>query len=197
MHDVLLLVSTVVLWSRGWCHGCRQPQLAAASAWTAPARCCVMKVSELLRRGTVIPHLSSRTKTAVLDELLIALVNAGCVPREGLQEIAAALTAREKLGTTGIGRGIAVPNAKHNLIPYTLAVLGRSGQGIEFESLDGAPVYVLLMVLSNQRISTDHVRALASAVRLFRDESTMSAILTANTQDEILHVIDAAESTWT
>ncbi|HOW73853.1 MAG TPA: PTS sugar transporter subunit IIA [Phycisphaerae bacterium] len=152
-----------------------------------------MAVSELIRRGTLVPELSSRTKGSALNELLAALVGAGRVPRDGLQAIADAVMARELLGTTGIGRGMAFPCARHDLVPHTLVALGRSNQGIECESLDEAPVHIVLMVLSNRRSSLDYLRALAQVVRLFRDERLIRATRAAKTRDEILRGIEAAE----
>ena len=152
-----------------------------------------MMVSELIRRGTVVPELSSRAKGPALNELLNALVDAGRVPRDGLKDIAAAVMARERLGTTGIGYGIAFPCARHDLVPHPLVALGRSNQGIEYESLDEAPVHIVLMVLSDRRTSLDHLRALAQVARLFRDERLIRATRAATTPDEILHGIEAAE----
>jgi len=157
------------------------------------AECLAMTASELIRRGAVVPEMTSRTKAPALKELLTALTDAGRVPWEGLQEMAAAVMTRERLGTTGIGHGIAVPNARHDLAPRTLVALGRSDHGIEFGALDGAPVHIVLMVLSNRRTPLDHVRTLALIARLFRDERLIRTTRAAKTPDEILHGIEAAE----
>lgn len=152
-----------------------------------------MTISGMVRQGVIIPELSARAKGPALAELLGALLNAGRIPRDGLEEIATALLARERLGTTGIGRGIAVPHAKHDAVLGTVAVLGRSRHGVDFDSLDGEPVHLLLMVLGNPHSSEAHLRALAVAARIFQDEALIRAVRQAGTADEILHVIEAAE----
>ncbi|HOW73859.1 MAG TPA: PTS sugar transporter subunit IIA [Phycisphaerae bacterium] len=152
-----------------------------------------MTVSEMVRRGAIVPDLSARTKVPALAELLAALLNVGGIAQEELPEAATALLARERLGTTGIGRGIAVPHAKHNAIPGTVAVLGRSTCGIDFASLDGEPVHLLLMILSNRQSSEGHLRALASAARLFGDERLIRAVQQATSAEGMLHVIEEAE----
>jgi len=152
-----------------------------------------MTVSAMIRRGAVIPDLSSTTKMPVLAELFAALVDAGGMPREGLEGAASAVLARERLGTTGIGRGIAVPHAKHDAVLGSVAAFGRSGKGIEFESLDGEPVHLVLMILSNRQSPESHLRALASAARIFQDETLIHAVRRADTADEMLRILEAAE----
>ena len=98
-----------------------------------------MKISELLDPRAIVADLKAREKTKALAELTDALLI--CEPTLDRDEVIAVLQEREKLGSTGIGDGVAIPHGKLAGIPELRLVFGRSREGVDFESMDGQPAY--------------------------------------------------------
>jgi mannitol/fructose-specific phosphotransferase system IIA component (Ntr-type) len=99
-----------------------------------------------LRPTLFLPELQSRKKPAVLEELVEALVSAG-VARHG-EVVLEALRQREALGSTGIGKGVAVPHARSTLIGERAVLMARSSRGVDFDSPDGLPVTLLFLIVA-------------------------------------------------
>lgn len=98
-----------------------------------------------------------------------ALVRTGKVKERSAPDIVRALMDREDLGSTGIGKGVAVPHAKHESVSGLVGAFGRSSKGIEFAALDGQPVWLVFLLLSSKDSSGRHLEALARVARLVRD----------------------------
>jgi PTS system nitrogen regulatory IIA component len=124
----------------------------------------------LISSEAIFDRLESTSKEGVLKEMVDALVAAGRVGRKAASSIVEVLLKREAIGSTGIGRGIAVPHAKHESVQGIVAALGRSGKGIEFSALDGQPVYLVFLLLSPERALGTDVEAMAGITKLARDE---------------------------
>ena len=152
-----------------------------------------MRMSSFIVRDAIIPRLRETTKEGVLRELVGSLVQAGQIREEEIAEIVAGVLRREALGSTGIGRHIAIPHSKHVGVTQLIGTLGTSSAGIPFESIDGEPVHVLVLLISPPNKPGEHLRALECVVRPMKDDKFVEAIRTAKTIDEIWSLIDGGE----
>lgn len=132
--------------------------------------------------------LQSQNKKEILKELTTLLVNAHGI-RSAQNEIYKALLEREELGSTGIGQGIAIPHGKSELVKEVVAALGISKKGIDFDALDGEPVYLFFLVVAPPNTSGLHLKVLAKISRLLRDKFFRQALREAKSPEEVLKVI--------
>ena len=151
-----------------------------------------MKIIDFLREEAVSAHLKSKEKRGVLEELTDLLVKAGEI--ENREEMIAALLDREKLGSTGIGKGVAIPHAKSDAVRGVVAAFGRSPQGVEFESLDGEPAYLFFLIVAPVDSTGPHLKALARLSRFLRDKSFREALKKAESEEEVLGLIKKEDS---
>ena len=107
-----------------------------------------------------------------------------------------AVLKREQLGSTGIGRGIAIPHTKHNSVDRLIGTVAVSPNGVPFESIDAEPVHVFVLLVSPQDRPGDHLRALENVVRSMRDDAFVKALRQAKTRDEIWKLLDEPTGPW-
>ncbi|MBP9943615.1 MAG: PTS sugar transporter subunit IIA [Desulfomicrobium sp.] len=146
-----------------------------------------MKLAEYLDKDLIISDLSARTKSEVLAELVSPLVRK--YPGLDSQRISQILMDREKLGTTGIGDGIAIPHGKMDSIEQILIIIGRSHDGVDFASLDHKPATTFFTVLAPSTVVGLHLKLLAQVSRLLKDDAFRQAFATAAGQDELWHLL--------
>jgi mannitol/fructose-specific phosphotransferase system IIA component (Ntr-type) len=150
-----------------------------------------MRLRDLLDEAAVKIGLESVDKEECFEEMVDILVQAGRV-----SDRAATLRAiqdREDLATTGIGEGVAVPHGKHESIPELIAALGTSSEGIEFDSVDGKPVHLVVLLLASTDNPGPHILALAEISRLVRTPGFFRKAIDAKTPAELLDMLDAEE----
>lgn len=128
-----------------------------------------MKIMEFLSKKAIIPEIKSTKKEEVLKELVDALINAGEVEKASQNRLVEALMERESLGSTAIGQGIAMPHAKSGCVNKLVGAFGLSKKGVDFDSLDGEPVYIFFLLVAPQDSAGPHLKALARISRLFKD----------------------------
>ncbi len=132
-----------------------------------------MSLSDLIRRDAILPSLkASSKKQALLDLSECAAQQCGLPAKE----IFEALLQRERLGSTGIGGGIAIPHGKLAQVDHIFGIFARVEKPIDFESLDGQPVDLILLLLAPESAGADHLKALARAARLLRSHSTTTKL---------------------
>jgi PTS system nitrogen regulatory IIA component len=146
-----------------------------------------MKIQEMLDRSAVVPALVGTTKAEVLRELALPLVN-GTAPRIEPQ-LSQALMERERLGSTGLAEGVAIPHAKVHGLDRMLASFGRSSAGVEFDSLDHLPTHLFVALFAPDTAGGDHLRALARISRIFRSAPFRAAVMAAASSDDIYRLI--------
>ncbi|WP_059104576.1 PTS fructose transporter subunit IIABC [Shouchella shacheensis] len=150
-----------------------------------------MKISDLLKKETMILDLSSTTKEAVIDELIDQLDRAGRLEdKVGFKE---AIMAREAESTTGLGEGIAIPHAKTTAVKTPALAFGRSQEGVDYEALDGQPSHLFFMIAASEGANTEHLSTLSKLSTFLMDEDFRKALLEASSLDEILATIDQKE----
>jgi PTS system nitrogen regulatory IIA component len=128
-----------------------------------------MTIGEVLEESCVIDKLQGTTKKDVLVELIDALKKTGLVKNE--QEVMSVILEREKLGSTGIGDGVAIPHGKLKGIPNIICVFGRSLQGVDFDSVDQKPAHIFFLLLAPENSASLHLKMLSRISKLLRDPS--------------------------
>lgn len=129
-----------------------------------------MKIMDFLSKKAIIVDVKATKKEDALKELVDALINAGEIEKRCRNKLIDALTAREALGSTAIGQGIAIPHAKSDCVVKLVAAFGLSKKGIEFDSLDGELAYILFLLVAPQDSAGPHLKALARISRLLKDK---------------------------
>ncbi len=153
-----------------------------------------MRLSELIQRDTIISPLSATRRYDAIAEALECLIAHGHVP-EGLRDPAlAALHHRERQLSTGIGHGVAVPHAQVEGLPAPVAALAISRDGIEFETADGKPAQLIILVLTPVSRPARRIATLAAIARLFKRADLRDALLTAEKAADVIDVIERAEA---
>jgi mannitol/fructose-specific phosphotransferase system IIA component (Ntr-type) len=150
-------------------------------------------MSDFVVRDAIVPDLPATNKEGVIREMVEALRAAGQFRGADLEDIIRAILKREFLGSTGIGRGVAIPHTKHNSVERLIGTVALSHQGIAFDSLDGEPVHVFVLLISPQDRPGDHLRALENVSRSLRDDNFVRALRAAKTREEIIALLDRAD----
>ena len=151
-----------------------------------------MLLSELLSPVRIKVPLGSRTKIDVLREL-VNLVAGPADAANGLA-ILASVNERERVLSTGIGGGIAIPHGKTPLADQLVLAAGVSPSGVDFDALDGKPVHLFFLLVGPESASGAHVKALGRISRLLRRESLRAELIASVSADAFLRVIQAAEA---
>ena len=153
-----------------------------------------MKFSDFVAVDAIRSHVDASTKEGVIREMVTALVDAGRIPAADLEGIVKAILKREELGTTGIGRGVAVPHTKHPSVDRLVGTVAVSQEGIEFESLDGEPVHLFFLLVSPPDRPGDHLRALENISRQLRDDMFCKFLKQARTPEDIGQLLQEADN---
>ena len=144
-----------------------------------------MRMSDFVVRDAIIPDLAATTKEGVIREMVESLRAAGQFRGTDLEDVVKAILKRELLGSTGIGRGVAIPHTKHSSVDRLLGTVALSKAGVGFDSLDGEPVHVFVMLISPQDRPGDHLRALENVSRTLRDDGFVHSLRRAMTREAI------------
>ncbi|RKD68765.1 PTS system D-fructose-specific IIA component (F1P-forming) (Frc family) /PTS system D-fructose-specific IIB component (F1P-forming) (Frc family) /PTS system D-fructose-specific IIC component (F1P-forming) (Frc family) [Sinobaca qinghaiensis] len=151
----------------------------------------VMKITELLKKDTIILDLRSTEKNGVIDELVQKLDDAGRLSdKDRYRE---AILTRENESTTGIGEGIAIPHAKTSAVQTPSIAFGRSKGGTDYESLDGQPAHLVFMIAASEGANESHLQTLSRLSTLLMDEGFRETLLQASSEEEILEAVDQKE----
>ena len=145
-----------------------------------------MELGDLLSRDGIIPSLKAKTKKLALQELA---ERAALVTGLALRDILEALVQRERLGSTGLGRGIAIPHAKMKDLTSIHCLFARLDEPVDFESLDGEPVDLIFVLLAPEHASGDHLKALARISRLLREPHALERLRAARDKNSLYAVL--------
>ncbi len=141
-----------------------------------------MRMSDFVVRDAVLADLAANSKEGVIREMVESLRAAGQFRGTDPEDIVRAILKREFLGSTGIGRGVAIPHTKHAAVERLIGTIAISHKGVGFESLDGEPVHVFVLLISPQDRPGDHLRALENVSRCLRDDNFVRALRSAKTR---------------
>lgn len=153
-----------------------------------------MKILDILKKDCIITDLTSRSKKDVIHELVDAVTKVDeRIDPDSLVEI---LLEREKLGSTGIGDGVAIPHGKFPNIDTLRASFGRSRQGIDFDALDGKPSHLFFLLVAPDNSAGAHLKALARISRLFKDNSFRENLQIADTKQQLFDIITEEDNKY-
>src|SRR3989338_5422911 len=150
-----------------------------------------MKISEILDHRAIKIGMTATTKEEALKELVDILAKVEDIGDP--KGIVKALIERENLGSTGIGQGIAIPHGKTDKVTRLVAVLGVSKTGVNFDALDGEPVYIFFLLVAPKATAGPHLKALAQISRLLRDAYFCELIRKCKAEEEVFHLIKNEE----
>lgn len=150
-----------------------------------------MKISEVLDPKAIKIGLTATSKEDALKELVGILAQVENIGDP--KNILKALVERESLGSTGIGQGIAIPHGKTDKVSRLVAVLGISKHGVNFDALDGEPVYIFFLLVAPKETAGPHLKALAQISRLLRDSYFCELIRKCRTEQEVFNLIKTEE----
>jgi PTS system nitrogen regulatory IIA component len=146
-----------------------------------------MEMKDIIKPDLIIDDVSSTDKNDVIGELVDKLNSyLGIDNNNNIKQI---LIDREEMGSTGIGDHIAIPHAKVNGIKGLVSVFGRSKKGIEFRSLDGKPVYLLCLLLSDEQSTNELLSALSQVSRLLLNKDVRENLINAEDKDRLYEII--------
>ena len=148
-----------------------------------------MKISDFLCTKAISADLKGTTKAEIIDELVGLLVNAGAIEKKNKSKLVEILMAREALGSTAIGQGIAIPHGKSENVIKLTAGLGISKKGVDFDSLDGEPAYIFFLLVAPVDSAGPHLKALARISRLLKDKYFRENLKNSKEDKAILKLI--------
>jgi nitrogen PTS system EIIA component len=152
-----------------------------------------MTLMDILSPNSVIVGLKGETKEGIITELVSALeVDEVITDRDRVLQ---AVLEREKIMSTGIGDGIAIPHGKSDAVVHLTAALGTQKRGVDFEALDGEPAYVFFLLVSPANVSGPHIKALARISRLLKNDDFKKKLINASSPGEIMAIIENEEKT--
>jgi PTS system nitrogen regulatory IIA component len=153
-----------------------------------------MRMRDFVVREAIIPELTATTKEGVIREMVASLANTGNLKSGETEDIVKAVLKRELLGSTGIGRGVAIPHTKHTSVERLIGTVAVSRPGVSFDSLDGEPVHVYVLLVSPQDRPGDHLRALENVSRSLRDDGFVRSLRQATTREAIWELLGELET---
>ena len=153
-----------------------------------------MKFSDFVTLDAIRSHVDATSKEGVVREMVKALVDAERIEANEMEGIVKAIMKREELGSTGIGRGVAVPHTKHPSVNRLVGTVAVSPEGIDFDSLDGDPVHLFFLLVSPPDRPGDHLRALENISRQLRDETFCKYLKASKSPEDIQQLLEEADS---
>jgi PTS system nitrogen regulatory IIA component len=152
-----------------------------------------MKLREFIVSDAIIPELKATDRDGVIRELVTSLATAGSIPPAAVDDIVAALVKREQNGSTGFGKGVAVPHVKHPKVKAMAGTIGRSVNGIDFAALDHQPVYTIVLLLSPENQPQQHLQAMNIVFSNLQKDMFRRWLRGAETREAIVELLDDAD----
>lgn len=152
-----------------------------------------MKLKDFILSEAIIPQLEATERDGALRELAAALARAGALPEGAVDEIVAALIKREQNGSTGFGKGVAVPHVKHPKVKRIAGTIGRSVAGIDFAALDHQPVFTVFLLLSPENQPQQHLQAMNIVFSNLQKDIFRRFLRQSATREAIVDLLDEAD----
>jgi len=153
-----------------------------------------MKLRDFILSDAVVPELAAKDRDGVIQELVAALAKAGAIEEADVPEVVAALIKREQNGSTGFGKGVAVPHAKHPRIQKMAGAVGRSVGGVDFASLDHQPVYSVFLLLSPENQPQQHLAAMNIVFSNLQKDMFRRFLRQSDTREKIVDLLEEADA---
>ena len=150
------------------------------------------KIAAILKPACIKIELAARKKEEAIEELVALLADAGEI--DNAPEVIEAVIARERMVTTGVGDGVAIPHARISEIENTVMAFGKKKRGLPFNALDGRPVQLVFLLISPKAREAEQLILLSTLARLIRSRSVRKALLSARTPEQVISTLQGEET---
>ncbi|MFN7020117.1 MAG: PTS sugar transporter subunit IIA [Phycisphaerales bacterium] len=154
----------------------------------------MLKLSQIVAQGAIIPKLAGNQRDDAVAELVGALISSGAADASLRDELITRVLDREKRGSTGFGKGIAVPHVKHKSVKTMAAAIGLSPTGVEFNSLDRQPVFSIFLLLSPEHDPESHLRAMEVIFNSLGNETFRRFLRQAQSVEDVRTLLEEADA---
>lgn len=152
-----------------------------------------MKLGDFIVLDSVIPELQSTDRNGVIREMVASLAPHIGLDEEAASAVAKAVIQRENQGSTGFGKGVAVPHVKHPSVKRITATIARSSSGVDFAALDRAPVFIVVLLLSPPDNPDQHLASMENIFRHLQRDNFRRFLRQASTKEEIIDLVKEAD----
>jgi len=152
-----------------------------------------MKLRDFIVTEAIVPELKATDRDGVIRELVAALAGAGALDDAAVDDVVAALIKREQNGSTGFGKGVAVPHVKHARARKMAGTIGRSAGGVDFAALDHQPVYSVVLLLSPENQPQQHLQAMNIVFSNLQKDTFRKFLRQSPTREAIVDLLDEAD----
>ena len=153
-----------------------------------------MKVADLLKDGFIIAELNNTGKEEVINELLELFKDDSRV--KDLDKVKESVLEREKIMSTGVGKGFAIPHGKTNYVNEILGAFGKSTKPIDYQSLDQQPVHLVFLLVGKDNLVSTHIKLLSRISRMMNKDEFRTSLIEAKTAEEILDLFRKEEENY-
>ena len=148
-----------------------------------------MEVNEFINQDLIKMELQSKDKDSVIEEMIDIMVENGIVSDK--EEVVQKAMEREAKGTTGVGRGVAIPHVKSNAVKKAAVAFGRSSEGIDYASMDEKPSYLFFLITVPEESHNEHLKILAQLSRNLVHDDFRDSLLEAESAEEVMEILEA------
>lgn len=153
-------------------------------------------MKNFLVRDALVPSLAATNKEGAIRELVMSLQAAGYFKPHEVDTVVTEILRREGLGSTGIGRGVAIPHSRFEGLPKLIGAVGLSRNGIPFDSIDGQDARMIFLLVSRPDQPGPHLHALETIVRVTESDEFISKLLACTTRDQMWQLIHETDDPW-
>lgn len=153
-----------------------------------------MKVSELLNPGVIISDLKGNKKEEVINELIDLFKSDSRV--QDVEKVRSAVLDREKIMSTGVGKGFAIPHGKTNSITDIIAAFGKTKNPVDYDALDNQPVHLVFLLVGKDNLVSKHIKLLSRISRMMNKDEFRNRLLEAESAEEILDIFHKEEENY-
>ncbi len=153
-----------------------------------------MKICDILRKDKIVPSLKGTSKTEVINELIDLFKDDERVTN--IENMRMAVHDREKIMSTGVGKGFAIPHAKTVSVTDIVAAFGKLDEPIDFQALDGQPVNLVFLLVGKENLVGPHIKLLSRISRMMNKDEFRESLAKAKTVDEIYTLFDEEEKQY-
>ncbi|MFK7788135.1 MAG: PTS sugar transporter subunit IIA [Phycisphaeraceae bacterium] len=153
-----------------------------------------MKLNDFVVTDAIIPVLQAESRDDAITEMVDALIEAKAIPKTLRDEVIKLVLDREKHGSTGFGKGVAVPHVKHDKIKKVTAAVAVSQSGVDFNALDREPVYCLFLLASPKDKPDEHLQAMENLFNSLQNEKFRKFLRQAETKEAVIDLLNEADA---
>ena len=154
-----------------------------------------MKLTDIFVTEAVVPELKATDRNGVIRELVAAMAEHGAIDPKDIESVGRMIIRRENEGSTGFGKGVAVPHVKHEAVKRLAATVGRSSVGVDFAALDRAPVFTVVLLVCPKNDPDAQLAAMEKIFRHLQRDNFRRFLRQADTKEKIIELIEEADET--